>query len=386
MEKVAIIGVGDTMMGNSNGHSTLELQTEAAMKAIRDAGLEKRQIDGLIVAPSVSDNFMMPSMTLADYMGLTELDFSTSLALGGIGPCAMVQQAMMAINAGLCSTVLIVGGEARISTKGRKAMVESLRDLGGPHPQYEVPFGSFIPASYALIAQRHMFEYGTTSEDLASVAVTQREHAMKNPNAQFRKPLTIDDVLNSKLIATPLHLFDCAAIADGAAAVVVTTKGKATSMSRQAAELLGWGEGHTHEYISSAPSLTTMGCLKSGRQAFKRAGVKPKDIDAAMLYDCFTITVLIELEDLGFCEKGEAGKFARSGEIALGGRLPVNTHGGLLSCGHSGGGIAVAQITEAVKQLRNEAGERQVKDAELVCVHGNSGIMSAHSTLILGKM
>ena len=383
MNNIALVGIGETPMGNSNGHSTLELQAQAGMAAIRDAGLTKKQIDGLIVAPSIADNFMMPSMTLADYMGISNLGYSTSLALGGIGGCAMVQQAMMAINCGMCSTVLIVGGEARISTKGRKSMVESLAGVG--HPQYEVPFGAFIPASYALIAQRHMHEYGTTPEDLASVAVAMRSHAGMNPLAQFRDPLTIDAVLKSKMIAEPLHLYDCAGVADGVAALVVTSKENARTSGNAIVELLGWGEGYTHEYISSAPSLTTMGCVESGKKAFGRAGVKPSDMDAAMLYDCFTITVLIELEDLGFCQKGESGSFARKGEIALGGKLPVNTHGGLLSCGHSGGGIAVAHVTEAVRQLRHEAGERQVKNAELICVHGNSGIMSAHSTLILGR-
>jgi len=212
-----------------------------------------------------------------------------------------------------------------------------------------------------------------------------RSHAMKNPLAQYRDPLTLDGVLSSKMIADPLHMFDCAGVADGVAALIVSSSENARGTRNTAVELLGWGEGYTHEYISSAPSLTTMGCVESGKKAFRRAGVTPSDMDGAMLYDCFTITVLIELEDLGFCEKGESGSLARAGEIALGGKLPVNTHGGLLSCGHSGGGISVAHVTEAVRQLRHEAGDRQIPDAELICVHGNSGIMSAHSTLILGR-
>jgi acetyl-CoA acetyltransferase len=230
-----------------------------------------------------------------------------------------------------------------------------------------------------------MHAYGTTSEQLAAVAVACRKHASLNPAAQMRQPITIDDVLNSKMIAHPLHLLDCSLVSDGGAAIVMTSAERAKNFKNKPVYILGVGEGHSHEHISQARSLTTSAAKEAGERAYAMAGLGPKDIDVAELYDCFTPVVVIELEDLGFCPKGEGGRFVEGGRIELGGELPVNTHGGLMSHCHPGHPGSLFSITEAVHQLRSECGPRQVKEAEISLVHGQGGIMSTHCTMILGK-
>jgi acetyl-CoA acetyltransferase len=227
--------------------------------------------------------------------------------------------------------------------------------------------------------------YGTTPEQFAAVAVSARKHAALNPNAQMREIISVDDVLNSRLIADPLHLLDCSLVSDGGAAVILTSAHRATDFPHHPVYVLGAGEGHGHEHISQARSLTTSAAVESGRRAFEMAGLAPSDIDVAEIYDCFTPVVLIELEDLGFCNKGEAGAFVEAGETALDGSLPMNTHGGLLSHCHPGNPGSMFALTEAVTQLRHEAGARQVKNAEVALAHAQGGIMSSHATLILGR-
>ena len=220
---------------------------------------------------------------------------------------------------------------------------------------------------------------------MAAVAVNSRNHAQLNPLAQMREPITVEDVLASRMIADPLHLLDCSLVSDGGAAVVLTSAERAADMKQTPVYLLGAGEGHGHEHISQAHSLTTSAASESGKRAFEMAGLGPKDMDFAELYDCFTPVVLIELEDLGFCKKGEAGAFVEAGHLALDGSLPPNTHGGLLSHCHPGNPGSMCALTEAVRQLRHAAGDRQVKDAETALVHAQGGIMSSHCTLILGR-
>jgi acetyl-CoA acetyltransferase len=217
------------------------------------------------------------------------------------------------------------------------------------------------------------------------VAVSTRKHAARNPTAQMRTPITVDDVLNSRLIADPLHLLDCSLVSDGGAAVVVTSAERARDFKQRPVYLLGAGEGHGHEHISQARSLTTSAAVDAGRRAYEMAGLGPRDVDFAQLYDCFTPVVIIELEDLGFCKKGEGGPFVAAGSIAPGGPLPVNTHGGLLSHCHPGNPGSMFALTEAVTQLRGDAGERQLVKADVALVHGQGGIMSSHCTVILGR-
>ena len=242
-----------------------------------------------------------------------------------------------------------------------------------------------MPVSYAFLARAHMHEFGTTEEQLASVAVTTRAHAALNPAAEKRDLITVRDVLESRLIADPLHLLDCSLVSDGGSAVVVTRADRAADHPHRPIYLLGAGEGHSHEHISAAHSLTASAARESGERAYAMAGLSPDDVDFAELYDCFTPVVLIELEDLGFCAKGEGGPFVEAGHTALGGRLPTNTHGGLLSHTHPGNPGSMFALTEAVMQLRGDAGERQVEGAEVGLVHAQGGILSSHCTLLLGR-
>jgi acetyl-CoA acetyltransferase len=376
-----IVGVGETSLGRHPDRSTLDLQSAAARAALRDAGLGLGDVDGVIACASRTGPTLMPGLVLAELMGIRPSFCSTS-AMGGASACQMVELAALAIEGGLAHTVLVVAGENRLSGMSTDESVALNARIG--HPEFETPYGPLIPAFYALIARRHMEELGTTPEQLAAVAVAARRHAGLHPGAHCRDPITVEDVLRSKMIADPLHLLDCCLISDGAGALVVTSADRAKSAGPKV-RLLGFGEGHTHEHIFAAPSLTQSGAKDSGLRAFRMAGLGPEDVDVALLYDCFTITVLVELEDLGFVPRGESGRFAALGHIALGGKLPVNTHGGLLSHGQPGAAGGIFHITEAVRQLRGQAVGRQVEGARIALVHGNSGAMSAHVTLLLGR-
>ena len=358
----------------------LELQRAAALAALDDAGLTLADVDGLLTTPIRVAQWAMPVGVVAQGLGIRP-GYLATLDVAGASGTAMVHHAAMAVATGQAKTVLCVAGQNQLTSASRDATVAQLASLGSAHPEYEVPYGPLIPTLYALVAQRHMHEYGTTSEQMAEVAVAIRGHAALNPLAHKREPIGVADVLNSKMITTPLHLLDCAIVSDGAAAFVVTSHpGK-----KKPVRLLGQGYGFTHAYIGEHDHIATTGAAQSGREAFAMAGVKPADIDVAELYDCFTITVIAELEDLGFCPKGEGGRFVEGGRIRLGGELPVTTHGGLLSAVHPGLAGGMFHVVEAVRQLRGEAGARQVPGAELALAHGNGGIIGIHCTLILGQ-
>jgi acetyl-CoA acetyltransferase len=251
-------------------------------------------------------------------------------------------------------------------------------------PQFEEPYGPTTPAMYALIARAHMHAYGTTSEQFAVVAVACRKYASMNPGAQKREPITIADVLNSRMIADPLHLLDCSLVSDGGAAIVMTVAERAKDFTKKPVYFLGAGEAHPYLSLLHADSLTQSGAVESGKQAYAAAGVRPRDIDVAFVYDAFTPMAIIYLEDLGLCPKGEGGRFVEGGNVELGGALPINTHGGLLSYCHAGLANSIFHITEAVRQLRGECGPRQVADARLAIIHGQGGRASTHGTAILG--
>ena len=379
----AIAGIGESRVGRVPDRSALQLQTDAAQAALNDAGLRMSDIDGLLTTPVRVEHWNMPCGVVAHHLGVRASYLSTVDVAGASG-CAMIHQAAMAIAAGQCTTVLCVAGQNLLSHSTRSSAVRKMAEGGSAHPQFEVPYGPLVPSLYALVAQRHMHEYGTTPEQLAEVAVTLRHHASLNPNAHKRDPITIADVLKSKLIASPLHILDCAIVSDGAAAAIVTSAERARDLRKKPVHLLGQGYGLRHSHIGDT-ELTTTGAVDAGRGAFRTAGLKPADMDLAQIYDCFTITVIVELEDLGFCAKGEGGHFIEGGRIGLGGALPVTTHGGLLSGGHPGLGGGFFHVIEAVRQLRGEADGRQVKDAEVALVHGNGGVISIHCTIILGN-
>jgi acetyl-CoA acetyltransferase len=374
---VALVGAAESALGKTPDRTVLSLQQEAALAAVADAGLTMADVDGLFV--SGYPYAERPAVLAAEYMGLRPT-YLESTNLGGSGFVAAVERAGAAIAAGVCETVLITYGSTQYSSR--------TRSLSGRPPewsyQFEVPHGPALPLSgYALAATRHMHLYGTTSEQLAEVAVAARGWAARNPKALRRTPLTVKDVLDSPLISSPLHGLDCCLVTDGGGAVVVTSAERAKTLPKKPVYLLGSGTATTHEAITSMPEITETAARASGALAFARAGMRPVDVDVVEVYDSFTITVVLTLEDLGFCAKGEGGAFVSDGRIAPGGAFPLNTSGGGLSYTHPGM-FGVFLLIEAVRQLRGEAGARQVNGARTALCHGTGGQLSTAATVILG--
>ena len=380
--QVAIVGVGESDIGKVPTMSGLGLNTQASKRALDDAGLGVNDIDGLLTAYSFTEPYTMLGSSLCEYMGLKPR-MCASMAVGGASPGVMLRHAAQAIACGTADIVLVCAGENRATGLGKDAAIAALTAVG--HPQFEQPYGGSIPGFYAMVAKRHMHEFGTTREELASVAVNTRAHAMLHPHAHMKSPLTMEQVLAAKPIADPLGMLDCCLISDAAGAFIVTSAERARDLRMKPVYLLGIGEKHTHEHIMCAPSLTRFGAAESSRTAYQMAGVEPDDIDVAELYDCFTIVPIIELEELGLCEPGQGGAFFASGQARLGGKLPVNTHGGMLSHAHAGAAGGLFGIVEAVRQLRGDEGERQVQGAELAIVHNEGGILSSHCTAIFSN-
>ncbi len=376
-----ITGAYDTAIGELPGSSCMGLHAEAALGAVADAGLNLSDIDGVLCAYSFTEPHLMLGSVFCESLGIHP-GHCAAIQAGGASACIMVMQAAALVASGQCRHVLLVTGENRLTGLSRDGAMAALVEVG--HPQFERPFGISVPASYALVARRYMHDTGVTSEQLAAIAVEHRRHAGRHPKAHKREPITVEQVLASKEIASPLRLLDCCLVSDGGAALVISGKEAASDCRGAPVAILGAGQGHTHEHIIAAPSLTDFGCKASSKAAFERAGVTASDIDVAEIYDSFTITLAVELESIGFFERGEAGLAATHGELGLGGRLPCNTHGGLLSYGHSGAAGGMFHAVEAVHQLRGRAEARQVKDAKLAFVHGDGGILSAHCSLVLG--
>ena len=380
--QVAIVGAADTEVGVVPGKSPTELCVEAALGALADAGIRKEQVDGLITCNAFAEPIMYHAEAIAEYLQIFPR-LCMSVNTGGGTTFSVMQHAAAAIVTGAADTILVSMADSLRSFMSREQAMLVQSSTG--HPQFEQPYGPTVPAYYALVGRAHMAEFGTTPEQFAEVAVSCRAHAALNPTAQMREPITVADVLASRMIADPLHLLDCSLVSDGGAAVIVTSAERARDFPHQPVYLLGFGEGHSHEHISQAADLTTSAAKVSGERAYAMAGLGPDDIDFAQLYDCFTPTVLVELEDLGFCAKGEGGPFLQTGATRPGGRLPVNTHGGMQSHCHPGNPGAMFALTETIWQLRRAAGERQVPNAATALVHAQGGIMSSHATLILGR-
>lgn len=380
--KVAIVGVGESDIGKVPHLSGLGLNAQACKRALEDAGLRPSDVDGLLTAYSFTEPYTMLGASLCEYMGIRP-QMCTSMVAGGASPGIMLRHAAQAIVAGAAETVLVCAGENRATGLGREATIAVLANVG--HPQFEKPYGGSIPGYYAMVAQRHMHDHGTTREQLAAVAVNTRAHASLHPRAQMKAALTIEQVLSSKRIADPLGMLDCCIISDAAGAFVVTSAERARDLKRKPVHLLGIGEMHTHEHILCAPDLTRFGACESARSAYAMAGLEAADVDLAQLYDCFTIVPIIELEELGFCRPGEGGAFFADGHARIGGRLPVNTNGGMLSHAHAGAAGAILGIVEVVLQLRGGLGDRQVEGAHVGLVHNEGGILSSHCTMLLGN-
>jgi acetyl-CoA acetyltransferase len=372
--KAALVGVAESDLGEVRpGLTPLDLIGQATLRALDEAGLEKGDVDGLF---SSSAYYHMPTLSVGEYLGIRPR-YSDGTSMGGSSFVSHLFHAAAAIDAGLCEVALIAYGSTQRSGGGRLVSASEASP-------YEAPYRPRYPVSmYALATSRHMHEYGTTREQLAEVAVAAREWAKLNPKAFMRDNLTVEDVLNSRMVSSPLSVLDCCLVTDGGAAAVVTSAERARQLKKPPVYLLGAGEAHWHRNISQMPDLTTTAATESAPQAYEMAGVDPKDVDVVMLYDAFTINTVMLLEDLGFCEKGEGGAFVSGGRISPSGELAVNTSGGGLSYNHPGM-YGLLLIVEAVRQLRGEGGERQVEGAETALVHGNGGVFSSQVTAVLG--
>src|SRR3954469_15193458 len=371
----AIVGVAESDVGQvAQGMSPMDLVAQGTQRALADCGLALKDVDGLFCAMTQQ---RMSIVSMIEYLGIQPKFIGSSMT-GGSSFEFHVAQAVAAIEAGLCSIAVIAYGSTQRSVGRRQS---SQREVN----PYETPFAPFLPTSaYALAASRHMYQYGTTREQLAEVAVAARKWAQLNPVAWEKKPLTVQDVLKSRMISHPFTVRDCCLVTDGGGAIVLTSAERAKSLRKPPVYVLGCGHGVTHMNISSMPDLTVTGAREAGQAAYKMAKLAAKDIDVVELYDAFTINTILFLEDLGFCQKGEGGAFVSGGRIAPKGALPVNTNGGGLSYCHPGMyGLLI--LIEAVRQLRGECGARQVAKHEVARVDGNGGVLSAQASVILGN-
>lgn len=373
-DKYAIVGVGQSRIGKVPELDDYGLQLTAVKNALDDAGLKKQAIDGVITHSHLLGAVRVHHQRLSEKLGI-DTAFGLSVSSGGATSGLMVQLAIAAIEAGFCTTVLCVHGDKGLTRRGGDGH-ESVREFG---PEY----GWFsATAQHALGATRHMHDYGTTHDQLGAIAVAFRKHAGLNPDAQMRDPITLDDYHRSRWIVWPFHLLDCCLVSDGAGAVIVTSAERARDLRKRPIHVMGMGRANNSRGWTYGNHMVELAAKESGAKAFQMAGVTPADIDTAQIYDCYTYIVLATLEDYGFCKKGEGGAFVEGGRLELGGALPTNTSGGMLSEGYVEG---MLQIVEAVRQLRGEAGPRQVPDAEISVVSGNGGNAVCHSTLILRR-
>jgi acetyl-CoA acetyltransferase len=369
----AIVGTGLAGIGEAPGRTHLELLAEATAKALDDAGLKLTDVDGLF--SSILVNFF-PTLTVGEYLGLKPM-FAESTNLGGASFIDYALKAAMAIRAGLCDVALICyGSNSRTGAGKHTTSAEMPIHEGAYKPRFPV-------AAYALAAARHMHQYGTTREDLARVAVAARQWAQLTPFAYRREPTTVEEVLSARMMCDPLTVRDCCLVTDGAGAVIMVSAERARDLKQKPVYFLGGAAAQWHRQISAMPDLTVTAAAESGVRAFDMAGLKPSDVNVVQLYDAFTINVLLFLEDLGFCPKGEGGRFVADGAIAPGGKLPVNTNGGGLSCVHPGM-YGIFTMVEAAEQLRGAAGDRQIKNAEIALCHGNGGTLSSQVTALFG--
>lgn len=378
----AIVGLGITPQGRVYGSNHVGFAVDAVSLALADAGLRREDLDGLLLNPGISwADQGMGSFLLQQAMGLKNLRLTASMSLGGASAIAMIQQAAEAIAAGLCTTVACVFSDAplkppRPSAAGGKTGSAGAYAFGRG---LDAAYGMFgVNALYAMVAQRHKHLYGTTNDHLGAIAVAEREWARRNPAAQFHDtPMTMEDYRASRWVVEPFHLFDCCLVSNGGLAVIVTSSERARDLASRPVYIWGMGQGHPG---GDPVETLTSGAPLAKETAFRMADVTLADIDVAELYDCYTFTVLVSLEDYGFCPKGEGGPFVADGKLAPGGGLAINTGGGQLSSFYMWG---MTPVSEAVIQLRGEGGARQVTGARRALVSGNGGILSTHSTLVL---
>ena len=371
----AIVGVAESDLGAvAPGMSPIDLMAQATVRALDDCGLQLKDIDGLFAATSQT---RMATLKLREYFGL-EPRWQDNTQIGGSSFMSHVAHAMAAIEQGACEVALVTYGSTQRTVSRAAASPREFEP-------YESPYKPFMPSSaYAMAASRHMHQYGTTREQLAEVAVAARKWALLNPVAWEKEPLTVDQVLKARMVSYPFTVRDCCLVTDGGGAIILTSAARAKTLKKKPAYVLGVGESLSHATISNMADLTVSAAAKSGPQAFAMARLKPSDVNALELYDAFTINTILFLEDLGYCPKGEGGRFVSGGRIAPGGQLPVNTNGGGLSYCHPGM-YGLFLLIEAARQVRGECGQRQVKDCNVALAHGNGGVLSSQVTVVLGS-
>jgi acetyl-CoA acetyltransferase len=373
-----ITGVGLTAFGRHEGLSSLDLMSRAAGLAIADAGLKRTDIDGILCGYSTVAPHIMLATVFAEHFGIRPA-YAHAVQVGGATGLAMAMLAHHLVESNVVRHVLAVAGENRLTGQSRDASIQALAQVG--HSEYEVPLGPTIPAYYGLVASRYMHEYGVSEEDLAEFAVLMRRHALLHPGAQFRDAIAVADVMASKPVALPLKLLDCCPVSDGGAAFVVSRE----PTGEIGVRVRGCAQAHTHQHVTAAPALGEFGAGISIARAKRAAGVAISDVRYAAVYDSFTITLAMLLEDLGLAGRGEAASRVRSGYFDHNGAMPLNTHGGLLSYGHCGVGGAMAHLVETHLQMTERAGNRQVRDASTALLHGDGGVLSSHVSMFLER-
>ncbi|MDN3988858.1 acetyl-CoA acetyltransferase [Zwartia vadi] len=376
---VAIVGAAESDLGKVPGMSALELQAQAAHRALKDAGLSLKDVDGVFA----HTDDRMSSLQLSEYLNIRP-SYVDSTNVGGMSNVLHIRHAIAAISAGMCSVALITYGSTQLSSSTRK-VGGAFDDPRSPAGQFIAPYGQLSPIGYyAMVANLHMNRYGTTSEQLAEVAVAARKWAQLNPKAYRQEPLTIDDVLNSPMVADPLHTRDICLVTDAGGAIILTSAERAKDLKRPPVYVLGIAESFSHHYTPfSIEDWLDTSVAATAQSALDMAGVKREELDVVQIYDHFTIGVIQALEELGFCQRGEGGEFVTGGRLAPGGDFPINTSGGGLSYNHPGM-FGMLLILEAVHQLRKEAGDRQLSRSDIALVHAPGLVFSANSTMILG--
>ncbi|WP_441235439.1 thiolase family protein [Bradyrhizobium sp. 930_D9_N1_4] len=374
-----ITGVGLTPFGKHEGSSSLDLMSRAAQAALDDAGLKRSEIDGILCGYSTVSPHIMLATVFAEHFGIRPA-YAHAVQVGGATGLAMTMLAHHLVVSGVCRNVLVAAGENRLTGQSRDASIQALAQVG--HPDYEVPLGPTIPAYYGLVATRYMHEYGVTEEDLAEFAVLMRAHACAHPGAQFHDPITVADVMESKPVAMPLKLLDCCPVSDGGAAFVISRERTGEAGVR----IRGCAQAHTHQHVTAAPAFSELGAEISIARAKEATGLAISDVRYAAIYDSFTITLAMLLEDLGLAGRGEAAARIRAGHFGRDGAMPLNTHGGLLSYGHCGVGGAMAHLVETHLQMTGRAANRQVRDASIALLHGDGGVLSSHVSMFLEQV
>ncbi|RYE49071.1 MAG: thiolase family protein [Hyphomicrobiales bacterium] len=373
-----ITGVGLTSFGKHEGSSTLDLMSDAAASALADSGLKRSDIDGVICGYSTTMPHLMLATVFAEHFGIRP-SYAHAIQVGGATGLAMGMLAHELVEAGTAKNVLVVAGENRLTGQARDSAMQTLAQVG--HPDFEVPFGPTIPAYYGLVASRYMRDYNLTEEQLAEFAVLMRNHAIAHPGAQFHEPITVEDVMVSRSIAMPLKLLDCCPVSDGGAAFIVSRE----RVNDFGIRIRGCGQAHRHQHVTMIDTDRS-GASDACERAQNVSGVRVKDINYAAVYDSFTITLTMLLEEIGIAKRGESPAMAKDGYFGISGRLPMNTHGGLLSYGHCGTGGAMAHIVETHQQMTGRAEARQVRDASLALLHGDGGVLSSHVSMFVERV